>query len=206
MLTSLTPLLLLTLTTTPLISAATIQILAHQNFGDPDPFEFRPNEITAAPGDILEFHFGGPGEGVLGGNHSVAQGVFDDPCRPADGGFWSGFQAINATSTEADFVFRVEVNDTQPMVFYCAQGPHCTRGMHGVVNGQGDETLRSYRGRIDKNFEATVPAMLPGMGGRLVPNSVENILPAEDPNAAGALRVSAVLVLAVVAAFGMVLV
>jgi hypothetical protein len=175
----------------------TITILAFQDFGTPDPFKFQPNDLTAAVGDILEFHFGGPGKGVLGGNHSVALGTFDDPCVPAPGGFWSGFQAINATSKEADWVFRVEVNNTDPMVFFCALGPHCTRGMHGVVNGAGDQTLKSYTDKIDVNFDATVPAEEPGTGGRLVPNTVANILPAEDPSAAGQMRASVGIVSAV---------
>lgn len=175
---------------TSLASAATVQILALQAFGEPDPFMFMPNDVTAEVGDIIEFHFGGPGNGILGGNHSVAQGVWGDPCTPKDGGFWSGFMAVNETSTENDFVFRVEVNDTNPIVFYCAQAVHCTRGMHGVVNGNGDETLKSYRDSINVNFEATVPSVVNGTGGQFVPNTIENILPAEDPNAAGSLKVS----------------
>lgn len=188
---------------TSLVSAATIEILAHQNFGSPDPFEFSPNEVTAEVGDIIEFHFGGPGEGVLGGNHSVAQGVFGDPCKPADGGFWSGFMVINATSTESDFVFQVEVNNTDPIVFYCAQGPHCTRGMHGVINGQGSQTLRSYRDSIDVNFEATVPAVINGTGGTFEPNTVDRILPAQDPNAAGTIKVSAASAVAAAGVLGL---
>jgi plastocyanin len=45
---------------------------------------FTPNSITAAVGDVLEFHF-------LGGEHDVARGDFSKPCEPAaDGGFYSG--------------------------------------------------------------------------------------------------------------------
>jgi hypothetical protein len=62
---------------------------------------FVPNEITANVGDILEFHFEGPGKGVLGGNHSVAQGTWDRPCEPANSGFFSGYMPVNATSREA---------------------------------------------------------------------------------------------------------
>jgi hypothetical protein len=82
-------------------SCATIRILAQSAFDKMDPFEFSPNEITARVGDILEFHFGSPGQGVLSGNHSVAQGLFTDPCNPAPGGFFSGFMPANATVLEA---------------------------------------------------------------------------------------------------------
>ena len=56
--------------------------------------------------------------------------------------------------------------------------------MHGVVNGAGSRTLRSYRGMIDVNFEGTVPTELPGVGGTLVNNTAVNILPATNANAA----------------------
>lgn len=81
--------------------AATIKIFANSAFDKADPFEFQPNELTARVGDILEFHFTGPGLGVLGSNHSVAMGVFTDPCTPAPGGFFSGWHPVNGTSKEA---------------------------------------------------------------------------------------------------------
>ncbi len=80
---------------------AIIEIVARADDEKPDPFEFAPNEVTAVVGDILEFHFAGPGKGVLGSNHSVAQGVFENPCNPAPNGFFSGNMTVNGTSTEA---------------------------------------------------------------------------------------------------------
>ena len=43
-------------------------------------------------------------------------------------------------------VFHVTINDTNPIVFYCAQntGSHCKNGMVGVVNPTGSNTLDSY--------------------------------------------------------------
>ena len=84
-----------------LASSAIIKVIANADYDADDPFEFVPNTLTAAVGDTLEFHFAGPGKGVLGGNHSVAQGVFDNPCHPAPDGFFSGYMGVNATSTEA---------------------------------------------------------------------------------------------------------
>lgn len=78
-----------------------IKVVAQADYNKVDPFEFSPNDITANVGDIIEFHFAGPGEGVLGGNHSVAQGMWGMPCNPSPGGFFSGYMGVNATSTEA---------------------------------------------------------------------------------------------------------
>jgi hypothetical protein len=94
-------------------SAALLKIYANaaydNSFGE--VFEMVPNELTAAVGDVLEFHFTGPGLGVLGGNHSVAMGDFNSPCMPAREGFFSGYMGVNATSKEAvsDHVHRESV-------------------------------------------------------------------------------------------------
>ena len=95
-------LLLTTLLSLSLSSAEIIKVFATADYdGAADPFMFVPNELTANEGDILEFHFTGPGQGVLGGNHSVAQGTWDRPCEPAAEGFFSGYMGVNATSFEA---------------------------------------------------------------------------------------------------------
>ena len=55
------------------------------NVADGDSFIFTPNELTAAPGDFIQFQF-------KSGNHSVTQALFNDPCVPSlGGGFHSGF-------------------------------------------------------------------------------------------------------------------
>ena len=47
---------------------------------------FSPNEVKAAIGDVVEFQFS------AGGNHSVVEGDFNNPCHPAaTGGFFSGY-------------------------------------------------------------------------------------------------------------------
>lgn len=89
-------------------------------------------------------------------------------------------------------VFRVPVTSTDPMVFYCTQGQHCTRGMHGVVNPSGDQTLQSYRRSITVNRDAVAPNTIGG--GEMVPNNISRILPAETPGAAGSAKVSLALI------------
>ena len=44
---------------------------------------YDPEEVTAAQGDVLRFSFY-PRE------HNVAQGSFDAPCKPMNGGVYSG--------------------------------------------------------------------------------------------------------------------
>ncbi|SPO04394.1 uncharacterized protein DNG_07079 [Cephalotrichum gorgonifer] len=101
---------------------------------------FDPETATAEKGDILEFHFGA-------GNHSVAAGEFDSingPCVPSnEGGFFSGYFDVN--SGESDEVFRVTVNDTEPIVFYSTQGRECAGGLIGGVNIKDKGQLEKYR-------------------------------------------------------------
>jgi hypothetical protein len=87
-------------------------------------------------------------------------------------------------------VFLVTVTSTDPMPFYCTQGTHCTRGMHGVINGAGKQTLQSYRDSISVNRNAVAPATIGG--GEMVANNVSNILPAQNLGAAGSVKVSVI--------------
>lgn len=94
--------------------------------------KFYPSELTASPGDMVQFHFWPK-------SHSVAQSTFADPCQPmpaaAGGtkGFWSGMMPVTAQDTVMP-VFSIMVNDTNPIWFYCATGSHCQNGMTGVIN------------------------------------------------------------------------
>jgi len=61
--------------------AATITVMVGQG-----GLTFTPNEVKAAIGDVVEFQF------PAGGNHSVVEGDFNNPCHPAaTGGFFSGY-------------------------------------------------------------------------------------------------------------------
>jgi hypothetical protein len=97
-------------------------------------------------------------------------------------------------------VFQVLVTSTDPIPFYCSQGEHCTRGMHGVINGAGQRTLQSYRSSITVNRNGVAPARIGG--GELVANNISNIIPAKTPGAAGSTKASLV---SVVAALGLAL-
>ncbi|KAH8918496.1 hypothetical protein BT69DRAFT_575171 [Atractiella rhizophila] len=92
---------------------------------------YTPNQIDAPIGSRILFEFQTK-------NHTVTQSSFDEPCKPLDGGFKSGFQPSqlgNSSQTGPGFV--VEVKDDKPIWFYCGQQlpqPHCPQGMVGAIN------------------------------------------------------------------------
>jgi plastocyanin len=83
-------------------------------------FVFTPDSVTAAMGDMLEFHFTGSNL------HDVVQGSFSSPCSD-NGGIYSGYPSTSD-------VFQVMVNSTSPMWMYCSTPGHCQGGMAMVVN------------------------------------------------------------------------
>ena len=109
---------------------------------------FDPENIFAEPGSIVEFHF-------LPANHSVVESSFASPCVPKGAtSFYSGFFPVSknpdGSVAQSGEVFQIEVRDTKPIWFYCAQdkGQHCQSGMVGVVNQVVDsgKTLEAFRG------------------------------------------------------------
>ncbi|MCJ1342086.1 hypothetical protein MMC31_000266 [Peltigera leucophlebia] len=94
---------------------------------------FAPNNITAAIGSFVQFHF-------YPKNHSVVQSTFDNPCvpfknasKPDQTGFFSGFMPVKADATELP-AYTIKINDTKPIWYYCSQAKHCQGGMVGVIN------------------------------------------------------------------------
>jgi len=91
---------------------------------------FKPAYVEAKPRDTLVFNFESK-------NHSVVQSSFAAPCSPffsAQGasGINSGFFPV--TDGQPTAQFRVKVNDTTPLYFYCGQPGHCGKGMVFAVN------------------------------------------------------------------------
>jgi plastocyanin len=122
--------------TTPTTSASAASASTPSNIhvvsvGANNALAYSPNSITAAAGDMIEFHF-------TSTSHSVAQSSFSSPCAPFSNGsgtgFWSGFITTSGANGDGN-VFRITVNDTAtPLWFYCAVANHCQSGMVGVVN------------------------------------------------------------------------
>jgi plastocyanin len=110
----------------------------------PQPvLKYFPEKITAQPGDMVQFQF-------QGGNHTVTQSNFDNPCMPISPGVFSGFMPIPAGGAATQFpVFTVQVNDTKPIWIYCSQGKHCQQGMAMVINentqANASRSLENYK-------------------------------------------------------------
>lgn len=100
-----------------LAAAATVNIQVSDSSGS---LTFSPNSATANMGDTVVFTF-------AQGGHTVTEGQQSSACQPMDGGFYSGTQSPPTT-------FTVNVNDTNPMWFYCSTPGHCQAGMVGVIN------------------------------------------------------------------------
>ncbi|KAF7551649.1 hypothetical protein G7Z17_g4854 [Cylindrodendrum hubeiense] len=105
--------------------------------------KFTPSEIEADVGDVIEWRF-------YPTNHWVIRGDFDYPCIPYDyigtdrTGFSSGMETVQAITDDGPR-FRVRVNNTDPIFFYCGAPGSCVRyHMMGVVNPSKNETLDKW--------------------------------------------------------------
>ncbi|CAK7205947.1 hypothetical protein SEUCBS139899_008727 [Sporothrix eucalyptigena] len=106
-------------------------------------FNFSPNNLTNVDvGSIIEFNF-------CPGNHSVVRSAFKFPCIPYEDtgpnriGFFSGFQDTNVYSSDGP-KYRVRVNDTEPIFYYCSAPGSCiSHGMLGVINPNSTWTLET---------------------------------------------------------------
>lgn len=104
---------------------------------------FNPMYVEAKPRDTLVFQFQSK-------NHSVVQSSFAAPCSPfvsgaGVSGVNSGFMPVANSSSFPEF--RVKVNDTTPLWFYCAQTGHCGQGMVFAVNSDesGDRNSSAFQ-------------------------------------------------------------
>jgi plastocyanin len=111
----------LTILTLPMLLTHALNHDVQVGFGG---LAYSPNKTIASPGDTITFHF-------LPSHHNVAQGDYNSPCQPKQGGFYSGFLLEDTTAND---VFVLTVNDTDPIWFYCSATGHCQNGMVGVIN------------------------------------------------------------------------
>ncbi|KAI8280733.1 hypothetical protein K4K59_008477 [Colletotrichum sp. SAR11_240] len=120
---------------------------------------FSPNDVKAAVGDTVEFHF-------YPKAHSVAQSSFDKPCEPLSNGTATGFFSgpVPVSSGEGADVFSVKVEDASPKWFYCATAQHCQGGMVGVINApsSGGKTVDAYKEAAAKAAKNVAPASTGG--------------------------------------------
>lgn len=116
--------------------------------GGPGKLLFTPSNITAKAGDTITFQFQQK-------NHTVTQSTFGNPCKSiaststsGQTGFDSGFKPVADGATTFP-TFTIQVNDTQPIWAFCAQGNHCTSGMVFAVNTveTGPNTFDAFKNK-----------------------------------------------------------
>jgi len=130
---------------TIVLAAASASATLHQILVGDGGNTYNPNNIKAAEGDIVEFAF-------MGGNHSVVQSNFQNPCTPLGNlegteTIFSGFQPSSANPSGEVMTFNMTVPSTDPLWFYCAQANHCQGGMVFAVNPNttGSNTFDNYK-------------------------------------------------------------
>lgn len=125
--------------------------------------KFTPDNIRAQVGEAVQFQF-------FGGNHTVTQSTFDQPCQPINvnnrnvTGVHSGFvPAAASMSMGMVATYTITINNTNPLWLYCAQGRHCPNGMVMVINeNTAANASRSLANH--KSLAAQAQVLAPGAG------------------------------------------
>ncbi|RDB18099.1 hypothetical protein Hypma_000970 [Hypsizygus marmoreus] len=119
------------------VSAETFTVLVGENGG----LTYNPESVVAKVGDVVAFRF-------LAKNHTVTQSTFAKPCEAMitpTAGIDSGFLPVPAGATQfPEWSFTID-NDTTPFWFYCAQAPHCAKGMVFAVNPTAEKTYAAFK-------------------------------------------------------------
>jgi plastocyanin len=120
--------------------------------------KFTPNEITAAVGQEIEFFF-------HPADHSVVQSTFAAPCSPKAGGFFSTYQPVSSGTGKNSF--KITVNNTTPIWFYCSQANHCNSGMVGSINAPSSGNTFQAFAQAATSASIQVPSESSPVGGIL---------------------------------------
>lgn len=143
--------------------AQSVSVQAVQVASNNGSLTFSPDRITAPEGSMVQFQF-------MGGNHTVTQSTFDQPCVPLNvanpaaptAGIFSGYVPVAASANQGQRpVFTIMINNTNPMWLYCQQGPHCQRGMAMVIN----ENPAANASRTLENYKAAAAQLAGGGAG-----------------------------------------
>ncbi|KNG44003.1 extracellular serine-rich protein [Stemphylium lycopersici] len=156
-------------TASPSAAAGMLKMHTVQVGGPNGSLAFYPDNVVAAPGDMIQFQFHPK-------NHSVVQSTFDNPCVPITemmpnktDAFFSGFMPTNASfaATSQVLTYTIRVTDDKPMWFYCSQGKHCQAGMVGAINAptSGNKTMAAFAALAAEATENLSPGQAAGSGG-----------------------------------------
>jgi len=134
------------LAATPAFVAAQQQVIVGMN----GTLTYNPSQMTVAQGGTVQFVF-------MSKNHTVYQSSFADPCTPLANGFQAPYFPIATDQTDNFPTITLQVTQTDPLWFYCAQTTgknHCEAGMVGAINPTADKTFAA--------FQATAMGLAPG--------------------------------------------
>jgi len=121
---------------------------------------YEPANITAAIGDVVTFVFKAK-------NHTVSQSLFASPCTqftnasisdPTKQNLTSGFMFVPANATNFP-TWSIQITQTTPFWFFCAQTGHCGLGMVGSINAN-ESSPNTFEA-----FKAKAVATASGGGG-----------------------------------------
>ncbi|KAK4151012.1 hypothetical protein C8A00DRAFT_45702 [Chaetomidium leptoderma] len=146
----------------PLSLVASAQAANHDvTVGQGGRLEFNPEVLKAEVGDTIRYVF-------YAKNHSVAESNFKEPCRPLEGGFFSGFVPFEPqVDTPAPTEFTITLEDTKPKWMYCSQGNHCKSGMvHAINPPETGNTFEAYKKAAGDVKASESPANVPVGGVR----------------------------------------
>ncbi|KAF3935782.1 hypothetical protein ABW20_dc0108149 [Dactylellina cionopaga] len=101
---------------------------------------YTPEFISAAVGDIVEFHF-------MKQNHSVTQSTFAKPCVRKPDGIDSGLMPNPNNTISPAPVFKYTVDTTEATWWYCKQktGTHCGKGMTFAINPTKEKSFEQFK-------------------------------------------------------------
>ncbi|KAI3327921.1 Cupredoxin [Xylariaceae sp. AK1471] len=99
---------------------------------------YTPSEVQAAVGDMVVFTF-------MSQNHTVTQSSFAAPCDRMAGGMDSGFQPNKDNAIVPAPQVAMQVMNTDPVWFYCAQTGHCGKGMVFSINPTAAKTQAMFQ-------------------------------------------------------------
>ena len=137
-------------TTTPPISTGTgssspvqtheVQVGAFDDSGDPGKklFQFRPNQILAEKGDVVNFQ-------MMAAAHSVTQSAFAKPCVTT-GPFDTELVPVAVGAQPIVKTYTVE-DTSKSLWFYCKQKmpvSHCGAGMVFSINARSDAQMQQF--------------------------------------------------------------